>query len=218
MSSPDFLRAQLSVMPVLAILRGLEPRYARATGQALFDAGVRLMEVPLNVPGAAESIATLVSLFGNRALVGGGTVLSEADLALIVSLGGKLVVSPHFDADLVRAARDKGLVTVPGVCTPTEAFAALKAGASGLKLFPAEALAPRVLAAWRAVLPKGEALLIPTGGINVENAGTWWAAGADGFGVGSAVFDPSGDLVVTQQRVHDFVSALQRMRDAQISV
>ena len=175
MSSPDFLRAHLSVMPVLAILRGLEPRNARATGQALFDAGVRLMEVPLNVPGAAESIATLVSLFGNRALVGGGTVL-------------------------------------------TEAFAALKAGASGLKLFPAEALAPRVLAAWRAVLPKGEALLIPTGGINVENAGTWWAAGADGFGVGSAVFDPSGDLAVTQQRVHDFVSALQRMREAQISV
>ena len=218
MSSPDFLRAHLSVMPVLAILRGLEPRNARATGQALFDAGVRLMEVPLNVPGAAESIATLVSLFGNRALVGGGTVLSEADLALIVSLGGKLVVSPHFDADLVRAARDKGLVTVPGVCTPTEAFAALKADASGLKLFPAEALAPRVLAAWRTVLPKEEALLIPTGGINVENAGTWWAAGADGFGVGSAVFDPSGDLVVTQQRVHDFVSALQRMRDAKISV
>lgn len=218
MREHDTLRPFLEDVPVVAILRGLMPAHAAETGQALFDAGIRVMEVPLNVPSALESISILISLFGDSALIGGGTVRSMEDLHSLAEIGGRLAVSPHFDVDLVRGALELGLQPVPGVFTPSEAFAARKAGASALKLFPAEGLSPSVVSAWRSVLPKDEALLLPTGGISARNVGDWWAAGADGFGVGSAVFDPSGDLVETKARVGRFVATLERVRTGQISV
>ena len=205
-------RASLERMPVVAILRGLQPAHAVATAQALVDAGICIVEVPLNVDGALHSIEAIRSSVGDDVLVGGGTLRTVEDLAALVNAGGELAVMPHLDASLVIGALDVGLIPVPGVFTPSEGFAALDAGAAGLKIFPAEALSPKTIAAWRSVMARDEALLLPTGGINTDNVGDWWAAGADGFGVGSAVFDPSGDLDETRCRAEAFVSAIAHAR------
>lgn len=205
-------RDSLERMPVVAILRGLKPAHAVATAEALVDAGICIIEVPLNVDGALHSIEAIRGAVGEDVLVGGGTLRTVEDLAALVNAGGELAVMPHLDASLVIGALDVGLIPVPGVCTPSEGFAALDAGAAGLKIFPAEALSPKVIAAWRSVMARDEALLLPTGGITMENAGEWWSAGADGFGVGSAVFDPSGDLVETRRRADAFVSAITHAR------
>ena len=205
-------RDSLERMPVVAILRGLKPAHAVATAEALVDAGICIIEVPLNVDGALHSIEAIRGAVGGDVLVGGGTLRTVEDLAALVNAGGELAVMPHLDASLVIGALDVGLIPVPGVCTPSEGFAALDAGAAGLKVFPAEALSPKVIAAWRSVMARDEALLLPTGGITMENAGEWWSAGADGFGVGSAVFDPSGDLAETRRRADAFVSAITHAR------
>lgn len=205
-------RASLERMPVVAILRGLQPAHAVATAQVLVDAGISILEVPLNVDGALQSIEAIRASVGDDILVGGGTLRTVEDLAALVNAGGELAVMPHLDASLVIGALDVGLIPVPGVFTPSEAFAALDAGAAGLKIFPAEALSPEGIAAWRSVMAREEALLLPTGGINSENVGAWWSAGADGFGVGSAVFDPSGDLDETRRRAAAFVAAINTAR------
>ena len=205
-------RNSLERMPIVAILRGLKPAHAVATAEALVDAGICIIEVPLNVDGALHSIEAIRGAVGGDVLVGGGTLRTVEDLAALVNAGGELAVMPHLDASLVIGALDVGLIPVPGVCTPSEGFAALDAGAAGLKVFPAEALSPKVIAAWRSVMARDEALLLPTGGITMENAGEWWSAGADGFGVGSAVFDPSGDLAETRRRADAFVSAITHAR------
>ena len=205
-------RNSLERMPIVAILRGLKPAHAVATAEALVDAGICIIEVPLNVDGALHSIEAIRGAVGEHVLVGGGTLRTVEDLAALVNAGGELAVMPHLDASLVIGALDVGLIPVPGVCTPSEGFAALDAGAAGLKVFPAEALSPKVIAAWRSVMARDEALLLPTGGITMENAGEWWSAGADGFGVGSAVFDPSGDLAETRRRADAFVSAITHAR------
>lgn len=206
------LRTALEQMPVMAILRGLQPVHAVSTAQALVDSGICILEVPLNVDGALQSIDAIRASVGDDILVGGGTLRTVEDLAALASAGGELAVMPHLDASLVIGALDVGLIPVPGVFTPSEAFAALDAGAAGLKIFPAEALSPKAIAAWRSVMAREEALLLPTGGINSENVGAWWSAGADGFGVGSAVFDPSGDLDETCRRADAFVSAVDCAR------
>lgn len=218
MNEKGELRSWLGQMPIVAILRGLKPADARATAKTLFDSGIRILEVPLNVEGAEESIASIVDCVGHDALIGGGTVRTAQDLELIVSLGGKLAVMPHFNASLVGRALELGLTPIPGVFTPSEAFAALDVGAAGLKVFPAEVLGPKGLAAWRAVMDRNEALLIPTGGVDATTVEAWWRAGADGCGVGSAVFDASGDLDETRRRAKKFVVALMRAREAQTSV
>jgi 2-dehydro-3-deoxyphosphogalactonate aldolase len=205
-------RDSLERMPVVAILRGLKPAHAVATAKALVDAGICILEVPLNVDGALHSIEAIRGAVGEDVLVGGGTLRTVEDLAALVNAGGELAVMPHLDASLVIGALDVGLIPVPGVFTPSEGFAALDAGAAGLKVFPAEAISPKVIAAWRSVMARDEALLLPTGGINAGNVGEWWSAGADGFGVGSAVFDPSGDLDETRQRANAFVSAITHAR------
>lgn len=205
-------RASLERMPVVAILRGLQPAHAVATAQVLVDAGISILEVPLNVDGALQSIEAIRASVGDDILVGGGTLRTVEDLAALANAGGELAVMPHLDASLVIGALDVGLIPVPGVFTPSEAFAALDAGAAGLKIFPAEALSPEGIAAWRSVMAREEALLLPTGGINSENVGAWWSAGADGFGVGSAVFDPSGDLDETRRRAAAFVAAINTAR------
>lgn len=176
-------------LPLVAILRGLSPQDALAVGGALIDAGFRLIEVPLNSPGAFESIRTLAETFGGRALVGAGTVLAAADVGRLAAAGGRLCVMPHADPALIREAKRQGLVCLPGVATPTEAFVALGAGADALKLFPAEMLPPPVMKAWVAVLPKGTRLF-PVGGITPASMAPYRAAGAAGFGLGSALFRP----------------------------
>ena len=177
-------------MPVMAILRGLTCETAPDVGRGLYGAGVRFMEVPLNGADALGAMAALCASVSDNVLVGAGTVLDERQIDQVAQAGGQVIVSPHFDPDLVAYTKERGLICVPGVFTPSEAFAALKAGADGLKLFPADDVSPSVLKAWRSVLSLEDVLILPTGGVSSQNAAAWWAAGASGFGVGSEVYRP----------------------------
>jgi len=183
------LRAALSYCPIVAILRGVKPDEIDAIGDALIEAGVTVIEVPLNSPQPFASIKRLAERHAHHALVGAGTVLEVADVARVKEAGGRLVVAPNFDADVVRAAKAAGLVSLPGVMTPSEGFAALKAGADGLKLFPAEIIPPAVFKAWRAVFAP-DTLLLAVGGVGVENIRSYAEAGASGYGIGSALYKP----------------------------
>ena len=175
-------------LPLVAILRGITPAEADAVGDALWNANWRLFEVPLNSPQPLESIARLARRFPG-AVVGAGTVRTEDEVRQVHAAGGRLIVSPHFDARVVRAATWSGLTCLPGVMTPTEAFAALEAGATALKLFPAEGIPPPAVKALRAVLPP-EVALLPVGGIAPAGMAAYLAAGANGFGIGSALYRP----------------------------
>jgi 2-dehydro-3-deoxyphosphogalactonate aldolase len=181
------LQQRLAPLPLIAILRGVRPAEAMQIGQALIDTGFVAIEVPLNSPEPLASIGHLAAAFGDRALIGAGTVLTAAHIEQIAEAGGRLIVMPHGDPALIRAAKARDLLCVPGVATPTEAFGALEAGAHALKLFPAEALPPQVVKAWRAVLPK-EIWLLPVGGIAPATMAPYLAAGANGFGLGSALY------------------------------
>ena len=183
-----FFEQALSALPLVAILRGITPAEAVPIGQVLVDAGFRLIEVPLNSPEPLKSIAALARAFP-QAVIGAGTVLRRGDVGPVQGAGGRLVVAPNFNAEVVQEARDLGMACLPGVATPTEAFAALDAGASGLKLFPAETIPPSAVKALRAVLPPGT-LLLPVGGITTGNIADYRAAGADGLGIGSALYKP----------------------------
>lgn len=185
---PDLRRA-LTQCPVVAILRGVKPDEVESVGDALVEAGIAVIEVPLNSPHPFDSIRRLAARHGDRALIGAGTVLDRADVARVEAAGGKLVVAPNFDTDIVRAASDAELFALPGVMTPSEGFAALKAGADGLKLFPAEILLPSVFKAWRAVFPS-DCLLLAVGGVGTDNIAAFRDAGASGFGIGSALYRP----------------------------
>ena len=190
MINPAKLRDALAAMPVMAILRGLTREAAPDVGRGLYSAGIRFMEVPLNGTDALGAMAALRASVSDYVLVGAGTVLDEGQIGQVVDAGGQVIVSPHFDPDLVARTKALGLISVPGVFTPSEAFGALKAGADGLKLFPADDLSPAVLKAWRSVLSLKDVLILPTGGVSSKNAAAWWAAGASGFGVGSGVYRP----------------------------
>src|SRR4051794_13449905 len=185
---PD-LRSALKQCPVVAILRGVQPDEVDAVGDALVEAGITIIEVPLNSPKPFDSIGRLARRHGTRALIGAGTVLETLDIARVKDAGGRLIVAPNFDADVVRATRAAGLVALPGVMTPSEGFAALKAGADGLKLFPAEIIPPAVFKAWRAVFP-ADCLLLAVGGVGAGNLKTYAEAGASGYGIGSALYRP----------------------------
>ena len=178
----------LTQLPLVAILRGVQPHEAVAIGQALVQAGWCLIEVPLNSPDPLRSIALLREQVP-QALIGAGTVLSTQDVRDVQAAGGQWIVSPHFDPDVVRDSVSRGLVSVPGVSTPSEAFAALAAGAHGLKLFPAEMITPVVLKSWRSVLPQSRVLL-PVGGVGADNLASYRAAGASGAGFGSSLYKP----------------------------
>lgn len=179
----------LDACPIVAILRGITPEEAEGVGAALLGQGLTILEVPLNSPRPLESIRRLHAAFGERALVGAGTVTTEDEVAAIARAGARLLVTPHADPALVRAGRARGLVACPGFFTPAEAFGLLAAGADALKLFPAEAASPAVLRALLAVLPRGTAVL-PVGGMAAETIPAWKAAGAAGFGVGSSLYKP----------------------------
>lgn len=205
MTAPATFEAAFAQCPLVAILRGLAPADAVPVGRVLVDAGFRILEVPLNSPDPLASIAALAHAFP-QAWVGAGTVLRRAEVGPVQSAGGRVIVSPNFDADVVSESRDLGLVSLPGVATPSEAFAALAAGATGLKLFPAEMIGPPVVKAIRAVLPR-DTLLLPVGGITPASLAPYRAAGADGFGIGSALFTPGIALDVLRGRAHDFIAA-----------
>jgi len=186
------LSEYLSPLPLIAALRGISPEEIPAVAGALADEGFRVLEVPLNSPRPFESIRLLAREFGDRCLVGAGTVIAAADVARVRDAGGKLVVMPHADTAVILEAKALGMVCVPGVATPTEAFAALAAGADGLKMFPAEGLPPGALKAWRAVLPR-ETLVFAVGGMRPDNLAPYWLAGANGFGTGSNLYAPGAD-------------------------
>ena len=205
-SNPEF-EAAFARCPLIAILRGVKPGEVVAVGEALFDAGFRLIEVPLNSPDPLESIARLAKAFANRAVIGAGTVLRAAEVTAVRTAGGTLIVSPNTNVEVIAATTKAGLVSLPGCATASEAFAALDAGATALKLFPAEGASPAVLKAMRAVLPRGVRLL-PVGGITPGNMAPWREAGAAGFGIGSALYSPGVGLDEIARRARTFVDAL----------
>ena len=174
---------------VIAILRGVQPDEVLAIGRALFDGGIRVIEVPLNSPSPFDSIGRLVREFGNTALIGAGTVLSDDDADRVADAGARLVLSPNFDAGVVRRSKARGLLSMPGVATPTEGFAALAAGADALKLFPAELLGPAVLKAWRSVFAPATPMFA-VGGVGEHNLVAFKRAGATGAGIGSSLYAP----------------------------
>jgi 2-dehydro-3-deoxyphosphogalactonate aldolase len=191
---------------VIAILRGVTPGEVLDVAAVLHAAGVRVIEVPLNSPQPFDSIARLAGAWGNRVLVGAGTVLTPEDVDRVADAGGRLVLAPNFDAAVVRQTKARGLLSVPGVATPSEGFAALAAGADALKLFPAEMMGPPVLKAWRAVFPPGTAML-PVGGVGVANLAAFKAAGAVGAGIGSSLYAPGVALDELGQRARALVAA-----------
>ena len=199
------LHSSLAKLPLVAILRGIRPEEAAAIGAVLDAAGWRVIEVPLNSPQPLRSITELARAFPGL-LVGAGTVLRPEQVHEVHRAGGRLVVSPNFDPDVVRAAVGLGLACVPGVATPTEAFAALDAGASALKLFPAEMIPPAAVKAMRAVLP-ASALLVPVGGITTANMGAYRAAGASGFGIGSTLYRPGDPPDAVRLKALEFAAA-----------
>jgi 2-dehydro-3-deoxyphosphogalactonate aldolase len=194
--------------PLIAILRGIKPDEVQSIGDALEEAGVTIVEVPLNSPDPLKSIEILSRAFGDRLLIGAGTVTDSAQVAEIALAGGKLIVTPHADVSIVHTAKQAGLVAVPGFFNPTEAFALLKAGADAIKLFPAEVVGPSMLKALRAVLPK-DSLVVPVGGIDKQSIDAWLAAGANGFGVGSSIYRPGDDAKTVKQKAIILIGALR---------
>ena len=197
----------LAECPLVAILRGLRPDEAEAIGDALYEGGIRIIEVPLNSPSPLDSIARLSKRLGARAVVGAGTVLDVDQVAAVRDAGGSLVVSPSTNAEVIAASVAAGMISCPGYFTPTEAFTAIGAGAHALKLFPAEAATPAVVKAQRAVLPRDIPLLV-VGGVLPEAMAGWFAAGADGFGLGSGIYRPGQSPAETLERARAYRAAL----------
>ena len=204
MNPSEELKRRLGECPLVAIIRGVTPPEAEAIGAAIWDAGIRIIEVPLNSPDPLDSIARLAAALGDRALIGAGTVLRPEQVAEVRKAGGRLIVSPDTNIEVIEAAAASGMVSTPGYFTPSEAFAALRAGAHGLKLFPAEAASPAVVKAQKAVLPKDVPLLV-VGGVKPEGMRGWLDAGADGFGLGSGVYKPGSSAEETGERARAYV-------------
>jgi len=207
MTAPHQFDTWFAQCPLIAILRGVRPDEVEAIGEALFDAGVRIIEVPLNSPDPLDSIARLSARFDGRALIGAGTVLQVGQVEGVRAAGGQLVVSPSTNPQVIAATVAAGMVSCPGYFTPSEAFTALDAGAHALKLFPAEAASPAVVRAQRAVLPN-EARVVVVGGIAPGDMAPWLAAGADGFGLGSGVYRPGQTADETRTRAQAYQTAL----------
>ena len=201
----------MAALPLVAILRGVKPEEATEIGEALVAEGFRLIEVPLNSPQPFASIQRLATALGSKAVVGAGTVLKPGDVDAVAEAGGSLIVMPHTDVAVIRRAKELKLTAMPGFATPSEAFAALNAGADALKLFPAEANPPQVLKAMKAVLPKSVAVL-PVGGIVPESMAAFVEAGAGGFGLGSALYKPGASAAEVAAKAKAFVAAWAKIR------
>lgn len=208
MTPGETLRARLAECPLIAIIRGVTPDEVEAIGEALFAAGIRIIEVPLNSPDPLQSIERLARAMGERATVGAGTVLDVANVTRVRDAGGQIVVSPGGDPEVIAAAVAAGMISAPGYFTPSEAFTALKAGAHALKLFPAEAASPAVVKAQRAVLPRDVPILV-VGGINPGNMRPYLDAGANGFGLGSGVYKPGQSAAEVGVQARAFVEGLR---------
>lgn len=204
------LKEALARLPLIAILRGMGSQEAPGVGAALFEAGFRVIEVPLNSPEPYDSIRHLAREFGARALIGAGTVLTSAEVDRVADAGGRLIVAPNGDEKVVGRAREKGLLSLPGIFTATEAFRMIAAGADGLKFFPAEGASPAVLKALRAVLPPGLAV-IPTGGIDAGNMKEWHKAGATALGVGGSLYKPGMPLEALKANAAKLVAAARAL-------
>lgn len=200
----------LAPLPFCAVLRGITPPEVAAVADALVAEGFRILEVPLNSPQPLESIRALAQRCGERVLVGAGTVLAVEDVARVRDAGGRLIVMPHGEVAIVREAKRLGLACIPGVATPTEAFAALAAGADALKMFPCEALPPAALRAWRAVLPRDK-LVLAVGGMKPDTLAPYWAAGADGFGTGSNLYAPGADAAGVRRAAAAYAAAFRAL-------
>lgn len=207
MNPGEDLGRRLAECPLVAIIRGVTPGDAEAIGAAIFEAGIRIIEVPLNSPDPLASIEKLAKRFGEAALIGAGTVLDPADVARVRDCGGRLVVSPNTFPPVIEATSAAGLVSLPGYFTPSEAFRALRAGATGLKLFPAEGASPAVLRGQRAVLPKSLPVLA-VGGIAPGAMRSWIEAGANGFGLGSGLYKPGQAAAETAAKARAYVEAI----------
>jgi 2-dehydro-3-deoxyphosphogalactonate aldolase len=202
------IRDYLNVCPLVGIIRGVTPDEAEAVGAAIFEAGIRIIEVPLNSPDPLASIKRLADSLGDRALIGAGTVLEPAQVAEVKAAGGRLVVSPNTNPSVIRATVEAGLISSPGYFTPSEAFSAIAAGANALKFFPAEAAMPAVLRAQKAVLPSDVPLIV-VGGVKPDTLRPWLEAGADGFGLGSGLFVPGQSPAVTAEKALAYVAGLR---------
>ena len=209
MSAAGDFRTYLAECPLVAIIRGVTPAEAEAIAGAICEAGIRIIEVPLNSPEPFESIRVIAEKFGDRALVGAGTVLDPADVSRVAQAGGRLVVSPNTNAEVIGATVAAGLVSSPGYFTPSEAFEAIRAGAHAIKLFPAEAASPAVVKSQKAVLPKDVPLIV-VGGVTPDSIPGWTAAGADGFGLGGGLYKAGQDPQATLQKARAFVAAVKR--------
>lgn len=209
MSASELLKRHLDECPLIAIIRGVTPADAEAIGDAIYEGGIRIIEVPLNSPEPLKSIELLARRLGEKALVGAGTVLTTEDVRRVRDVGGRIIVSPDTNPEVISAAVDAGLVSSPGYFTPSEAFAAIRAGAHVLKLFPAEGAGPAVLKAQLAVLPKGVQVMA-VGGIKPDNMKPWLDAGAVGFGLGSGVYKPGQSAAETLEKTRAYVAGVRR--------
>jgi len=208
-SPSDLLRRHLDQCPLIGIIRGVTPDEAEAIGGAIFDAGIRIIEVPLNSPDPLGSIERLARKFGDEALVGGGTVLTVEDVHQVQTAGGRLIVSPSTNMGVIAATNAAELVSCPGYFTPSEAFEALEAGATGLKLFPAEAATPAVLKAQLAVIPRNIPVIV-VGGVKPDNMQPWLEAGATGFGLGGGLYTAGQSVEDTAAKARAYVAGLKR--------
>lgn len=209
MTAPQMFDRYFAQCPLVAIIRGVTSDEAIGIGEALIESGIRIIEVPLNSPEPLASIERLAGRFGDEALIGAGTVLRAEDVARVRDAGGALVVSPNMNPDVIRATVEAGMVSSPGVFTPSEAFAALECGAHALKLFPAEAASPKVVKAIRAVLPTDMRLIV-VGGVTPDTVDGWLAAGADGFGLGGGLYRPGQSAEETLEKARAYVAAVGR--------
>lgn len=213
MSQHSAFETALAHCPLIAILRGIQPAEAVEVGRALYDAGFRLIEVPLNSPQPLDSIRAMRDSLPPDCLIGAGTVMSTEACAQAAGAGSQIIVMPHGDPAVIRAAKAAGMACCPGVATPTEAFAALAAGADVLKMFPAEQLGVPVLKAWRAVMP-ASIRLVPVGGITPQNLASFVQAGASGFGLGSALYKPGKSAADVAHDARAFIDAYKQARGA----
>jgi 2-dehydro-3-deoxyphosphogalactonate aldolase len=205
------LHDALNECNLIAILRGIKPEEVEAVGETLIEAGWRIIEVPLNSPDPLKSIETLQKRFGDKALIGAGTVLTPAQVADVAATGANVIISPNANLSVIEASVAKGMVSLPGVATPTEAFAAIGAGATGVKAFPAEAIPPVVIKAWKAVLPK-DIPVLAVGGVTPDNMKAFVDAGAAGFGIGGSLYKPGDDATTVGAKARQFVEAMRAIR------
>ncbi|HEY1143676.1 MAG TPA: 2-dehydro-3-deoxy-6-phosphogalactonate aldolase [Sphingomicrobium sp.] len=208
MSAVEDFRRYFAECPLVGIIRGVTPADAEAIAGAIYEGGIRIIEVPLNSPDPFESIRIIAEKFGDRTLVGAGTVLEPGEVAKVAEAGGRLAVSPNTNISVIEATVAAGMVSSPGYFTPSEAFDAIRAGAHSIKLFPAEAASPAVVKAQKAVLPKNVPLIV-VGSVSPESVGGWIAAGADGCGLGGGLYKPGQDAATTLQKARAYASAVK---------